>query len=186
MDKLDLINNKKARRQTRAALLGLSLLLIVGCGYRLYPTSGKIGPEIKTVYVAVFANNTPEANIETGFRNAFIDQFIKGRRFKVVDSEGSADAVLKGDIRNLILAPLSYRGDSNIAVEKRITVTLSLALEVKGTASPLWREASFSQWGDFTLDSANLLAGQASQKRALAKLADDVAEKAYRRMIADF
>ncbi len=167
-------------------IAGLFCFLVGGCGYRLYPASGKIGTEIQKVYVAVFTNNTPEANIETDFRNAFIDQFIKGRRFKVVDSEGSADAVLRGDIRNMILAPLSYRGDSNIAVEKRITVTLSLTLEAKGASAPLWREANFSQWGDFTLDNTNLLAGLASQKRAMAKLADDVAAKAYRRMIADF
>ena len=178
----------------RFAGLGLLALLLIlgpggyGCGYHLRPTGENIGKDIKKIFVASFANNTPEANIETSFRNAFIDQFIKGRRFQIVNAEGLADAVLKGEIRNLVVAPLAYRGDSNLAVEKRITVTLSLTLEAKGTPAALWHEESFAQWGDYALDSNNLSAAavQASQKNALSKLADDVAERAYRIMITDF
>jgi hypothetical protein len=183
-------------RLTIIGTVAISLLLCLGgagCGYRLYPgadnvgtQSGGISNDIKKVFVAVFTNNTPEPNIETGLRNAFIDQFIKGRRFKIVNAEGLADVVLKGDIKNLVVSPLAYRGDSNLAVEKRITVTLSLTLEAKGSPTALWREANFTQWGDYALDGTNFSAGQAGQKNALSKLANDVAERAYRLMTADF
>jgi len=170
-----------------AAAISLMLCLgVTGCGYHLYPAGDKIDKDVKKVFVTVFTNNTPEANIETGFRNAFIDQFIKGRRFKIVNTEESADAVLKGDIKSLVVTPLAYRGDSNIALEKRITVTLSLTLEAKGLPTALWHEANFSQDGDYTWDGKNLSAGQTSQKNALSKMANDVAERAYRMMIADF
>ena len=165
-----------------------------GCGYHLYPEGAKQSDPIlantsnasKKVFVAVFTNNTPEANIETGLRNAFIDQFIKGRRFQIVNAEGLADAVLKGSIKNLMVSPLAYRGASNLAVEKRITVTLSLTLEAKGTPSALWREENFTQWGDYALDGTNFSAAQTGQKNALFKLANDAAERAYRLMTADF
>jgi hypothetical protein len=172
----------------------ISLLLFLGgtgCGYRLYPGVDAVGMQggkstTKKVFVAVFTNNTPEANIETGLRNAFIEQFIKGRRFQIVNAEGLADAVLKGNIRNLVVSPLAYRGDSNLAVEKRITITLSLTLNAIGSPTALWREENFTQWGDYSLDGTNFAAGQASQKNALSKLANDVAERAYRLMTADF
>ena len=188
----------------RLCVVPILLLLCLGgagCGYHLYPAgdevgnqsgqmnakmSAKMNNDIQKVFVAVFTNNTPEPNIETGLRNAFIDQFIKGRRFKIVNAEGLADAVLKGDIKNLVVSPLAYRGSSNLAVEKRITVTLSLTLEAKGSPTALWREENFSQWGDYALDGQNLSAGQTSQKNALSKLANDVAERAYRMMTADF
>src|SRR3990172_3976464 len=95
---------------------------VIGCGYRFSPAGEGIGRDIKKVYVAAFANNTAEANIETAFRNAFIDQIIKGRRYKVVDSEEAADTLLKGDIKNLSISPLAYRGIS-LTVEQRINVT---------------------------------------------------------------
>jgi hypothetical protein len=154
-----------------------------GCGYRFHPAGDKISRDIRKVYVDVFTNNTAEANIETTFRNAFIDQIIKGRRFVNVNAAGLADAVLKGDIKNLTASPLAYRGESNLALEKRITVTLSLTLDEKDTKKTLWREDNFSQWGDYTLDSQNLIA---SQKNALVKMANDAAERAYRMMVADF
>ncbi len=84
-------------RMGRIASLALLLLSLSlgGCGYRLYPQGERIGGDTQKVYVAVFANNTPEANIESVFRNAFIDQFIKGRRFRLVDSEEAADALIE-------------------------------------------------------------------------------------------
>jgi hypothetical protein len=184
-------------RNSLASIRVWAILLLclggTGCGYHSYPAGDNVGniganmsKDIQKVFVNVFTNNTPEANIETGFRNAFIDQFIKGRRFKIVNAEGLADAVLKGNIKNLVVSPLAYRGGSNLAVEKRITVTLSLTLEAKGSPTALWREENFSQWGDYALDGQNLSAGQASQKNALSKLANDVAERAYRMMTADF
>lgn len=173
-----------------AVAILLMLWGVTGCGYHLYPggdnKSANMSNDIRKVFVAVFTNNTPEANIETGLRNAFIDQFIKGRRFQIVNAEGLADAVLQGDIKNLVVSPLAYRGGSNLAVEKRITVTLSLALTAKGSPTALWRVENFSQWGDYALDGTNLSAGQTSQKNALSKLASDVAERAYRLMTADF
>ena len=101
----------------------------------------------------------------------------------IVNAVGLADAVLKGDIKNLTASPLAYRGDNNLALEKRMTVTLSLTLEEKDTKKTVWREENFSQWGDYTLNSRNLNAGQ---KNALVKMANDAAERAYRMMVADF
>jgi hypothetical protein len=180
-----------------AAVILLMFWGVTGCGYHLYPVGDEVvnksgnmsagsSNDIRKVFVDVFTNNTPEANIETGLRNAFIDQFIKGRRFQIVNAVGLADAVLKGDIKNVVVSPLAYRGGSNLAVEKRITVTLSLTLTVKGSPTALWLVENFSQWGDYTLDGTNLSAGQSSQKNALSKLANDIAERAYRLMTADF
>ncbi len=172
-------------RRINAIAIFLLVFPVIGCGYRFSPGGEGIGRDIKNVYVASFANNTAEANIETTFRNAFIDQIIKGRRFKVVTSEEAADTLLKGDIKNLSLSPLAYRGIS-LTVEQRINVTLSLVLEEKATKKVLFREENFSQWGDFAADGTAISAGAASQKNALVKLANDAAERAYRMMFADF
>jgi hypothetical protein len=71
------------------------LLLIVACGYRFIPDGEAIDKNIQKVFVDVFVNKTSEANIENTFRTAFIDQVIQGRRFKLADSPGEADAILK-------------------------------------------------------------------------------------------
>lgn len=166
------------------------VFLAAGCGYRFTPAGEKIGQDIKKVYVGVFTNNTAEANIEMAFRNAFIDQFIKGRRFKVADSEETADAVLKGDIKNLAVSHLAYRGD-NLAVEIRATVTMSVTFERRDTKKIIWREENFSQWEDYVADGMDISAvdmagSERGRKNALIKLANDAAERAYRLITADF
>ena len=163
----------------------LPVFLTIGCGYRLTPTGEIIGQDIKKVYVDVFANDTAEANIEMAFRNAFIDQFIKGRRFKTVNSEETADAVLKGNIKNILISHLAYRSD-NLAVEKRINVTISVTFQERGTKKIIWRNENYSQWGDYLLGGADIAAGERNRRNALVKLANDVAERAYRLMVADF
>jgi len=111
----------------------LSLLVICllgGCGYRFSPAGEHIDKNIRKVFVDIFANRTSEANVESTFRNSFIDQFITGRRFTIVDSREAADAILKGSIESLTTSPLSYKS-SNIAAEERITVTMELSFEEK-------------------------------------------------------
>ena len=172
-------------RRIKAIAAFMLVFPVIGCGYRFSPAGENIGRDIKNVYVASFTNNTAEANIEMTLRNAFIDQIIKGRRFKVVNSEEAADALLRGDIKNLSTSPLAYRG-SSLTVEQRINVTLSLVLEEKATKKTLFREENFSQWGDYATDGAGISAGAVSQKNALVKLANDATERAYRMMFADF
>ena len=84
------------------------------------------------------------------------------------------------------MSHIAYRGDNNTAVEKRITVTLSLSLTARGEKKVLWREENFSQWGDYAFDSGSLNAERAGRKNALVKLANDTAERAYRIMVSDF
>ncbi len=161
------------------------VLLIAGCGYHFTPTGENIGRDVKNVYVGVFTNNTAEPNIEMVFRNAFIDQFIKGRRFKTVNSEEAADAVIKGEIKNLVVSPLAYRGD-NIAIEKRLAVTMAVTLKARSTNKIIWGDDNFSQTGDYAVSGMDATIGERVQKNALVKLANDAAERAYRMMISDF
>ena len=84
-----------ARRGSLKVAAGVFFLVLpaLGCGYHFAPAGDKIGQDIHKVYVGAFTNNTAEANIETTFRNAFIDQFINGRRFKIENDEDQNEAL---------------------------------------------------------------------------------------------
>ncbi|MBM4272364.1 MAG: hypothetical protein FJ139_09470 [Deltaproteobacteria bacterium] len=164
----------------------LSLLVICllgGCGYRFSPAGEHIDKNIRKVFVDIFANRTSEANVESTFRNAFIDQFITGRRFIIVDSREAADAILKGSIESLTTSPLSYKS-SNIAAEERITVTMELSFEEKVSSAVIWMNKSFTGTQDYPV--ADMGAKEASRKNALTKLANDTAERAYNSMMSGF
>ena len=161
----------------------IQILFISGCGYRVTPGGEYIDKSIQTVFVDNLANRTSEANIENSFRSAFIDQFIRGRRLKTVDSREAADAVFKGSIETLLTAPLSYNKD-NLAAEDRITLTMDLVLEEKGTGKIIWADKGFSATQDYTF--TGIIAREGNRNAALIKLSNDSAEKAYRLMMSGF
>lgn len=168
---------------TAYLFLLLFALLVSGCGYRFSPGGEYIDKKIRTVFVDNFANRTSETYIEYTFRNAFINQFTTGSRFKIVDSREKADAVFRGSIDNLTTAPLSYQ-KSNLAAEERITVTMELAFEEQDTKKSIWTNKNFSGYQDY--GTPDLSSKEANRKNALIKLSTDTAERAYRLMMSGF
>jgi hypothetical protein len=163
----------------------LVFLLLAGCGYRFTPGGEYIDKGIRTVYVDSFTNRTSEPGIENDFRNAFIDEFIRGGRFKLVDRQELADAVFKGSIESLSTSHLSYRSD-NLAAEERMAVVLNISFEERLGNKIIWANKSFPGRQDYTIDTSNLSVTQTSRKTGLGKLAKDTAERAYRMMMSGF
>ena len=126
-----------AGKTSRVTVLLIFIFITVACGYSLKPGGEYIDKDIQNVFVDVFANKTSEANIENTFRTAFIDQFIQGKKFRIVDSQDRADALFKGSIDNLSSSPLSYK-TTNLAAEERFTLTLSLSFEQRVNKKIIW------------------------------------------------
>ena len=165
------------------AIAVTQITFINGCGYRFTPGGEYIDKSIQTVFVDNFSNKTSEANVENTFRSAFIDQFIKGRRFKLVDGRETADAVFRGNIINLMATPLSYN-KNNLTAEERVTATIELILEEQGTKKVLWTDKNFSSYEEYPFTDVSTK--EQNRKQALIKLANDSAEREYRLIMSGF
>jgi hypothetical protein len=165
------------------SFMAIYVLVLTGCGYRATAGGEYIDKRIQTVFVDNFGNRTSEANVENTMRSAFIDQFIKGRRLKLVDKREEADALCRGSIESLTTVPLAYNKD-NLAAEERITVTIEIILEEQGAGKVLWSDKSFSAIQDYQF--SDIATKIRNRKIALGKLSNDSAEKAYRLMMSGF
>jgi hypothetical protein len=165
-------------------LLGV-LLLFAGCGYRFMPGGENVDKSIQKVYVDVFENKTSEPGIENDFRNAFINQFIKGGRFTMADRQDEADAVFKGSIDNLFTSHLSYQSNT-VAAEERMDAALNVSFSERATKKIVWANRSFTARQDYRVDTSNLSTTQASRKTAITKLTQDMAERVYILMMSGF
>lgn len=173
-----------AEKITRMAVILGCVLMAAACGYSFKACGEYIDKGIQTVFVDVFANKTSEANIENTFRAAFINQFIQGKRFRIVESADRADAVFKGSIDNLTTGTLSYR-TTNLAAEERYTVTLTLGFEERLGNKVIWSYPNLSSVQDYKVSSSTTET-QTSRSAALTKLANDTAERAYRLLMSGF
>lgn len=166
-------------------IIVLFFLIASGCGYHFSPAGEHIEKNIQKVFVDNFFNRTSEAYIENYFRDSFIDQFIKKSRFKLVSREDLADAVLRGSINSLVSSHLAYT-KTDMAKENRVTVTIEVVFEERRNKKIIWADRNLSGKEDYMVDGSNPNITDSNRKNALKKLANDVAEKAYRYIMSGF
>lgn len=155
-------------------------LFIGGCGYHFNEVSESLSG-VRKIYVGNFPNRTDEAYLENIFRNALIDQFVRGNFFQVVGDEAEADAVVRGTIQRISMSHTAYE-EADLAAEENITLYVQIVFENRETGRTLWEDRNFSGNEDYlVLDAADN-----GKKQALIKLSSDMAERAYRLMIAGF
>ena len=167
----------------RGVLMVLAALLLTGCGYGFSGARGSFAPGVRTVFVDVFTNKTSEANADSIFRIAFNSQVVQMGDFKLAQSPGEADAILRGTILSLESLPLAYQSN-NLSAQNRITVTMQISFEERASGKVLWANDAYTGTGDYPVTTVGVT--EASRRDALTKLANDTAERAYRLMMSDF
>ncbi len=161
----------------------LIALLLIGCGYHMEGGRGTFAPDVRTVFVDVFKNNTSEANAESIFRTAFNDEIVKNGHFKIASGPGEADAIFRGTVLSMQSSTLAYQ-TTNLSAENRITVVLRLSFEERSSGKVLWEQETYTATGDYRVTAVG--ATEFSRREALTKMAKDAAERIYRLMLSDF
>ena len=166
-------------------LLMLISLTLMNCGYRFSPGGEWIDKSLQTVFVDNIANTTSEPFIEIYLRNGLEDQFRKSSRFRLTASKDAADLIMQGTILSLNIPPVAYdRYDK--ATEGRAVMAIDLLFEDRRAGKKLWAVKNFSGNETYRIDQANPSATSVSKSTALQKLSNDMAEKAFRNLMAGF
>lgn len=147
----------------------LVLALLPGCtGYRL---GSMLPPEIKTVHVPTFINQTGEPQLELDTTRFALQEFQKDGSLKLATAE-EADAILQVKLTDYKLAPLQYDNSRpTAALEYRITLYASIVMTRKRdgkviTENPrCFGEGTFPVVGDLS----------SSKRTGLPKAAKDLA-----------
>ncbi len=155
------------------------LLLLSGCGYHVAGKGGGGMPgDITELALPVFANDTRKPDIEGLVTAAFADEFLT--TVKVTDS---AVAKMLGRIKSYDLNAVSYSRD-DVNQEYRLTVVFSLKIVSGGDV--LWSDTAITDYEDFVVDTADVMATREAEITALKKLARDTARLVKERMLEDF
>jgi hypothetical protein len=118
---------KKIPSRLLAALLPvLGLLALPGCvGYRL---GTMLPPDIKTIHVPTFINQTGEPQIELQATRSAIEEIQRDGSLKIA-AENQADAILQVKLTQYRLTPLVYEAQrKTAATEYRLTLQAAIVL----------------------------------------------------------
>jgi hypothetical protein len=139
-------------RLTSGFLASLSALALGGCLYGF--AGGGLPPNIKTVAVLPFDNQTPEPTLTQEIAVA-VREAVEGRLGLRQASERQADAVVRGTItRYEPDIPVAYTGEQQNG--GRVTVTrrqlqISVSVEIldQNGGKPLWQRSGLLLKGDY-------------------------------------
>ncbi len=157
-------------------LASLSALALGGCLYGF--AGGGLPPNIKTIAVLPFDNQTPEPTLTQEIAVA-VREAVEGRLGLRQASERQADAVVRGTItRYEPDLPVAYTGDDEGAGQVRVTrrlVQINVSVEIldQDSGKPLWQRSGLLLEGDY--DPGQEAEGR---QKALDKLVTNIVEGA--------
>jgi len=134
----------------------LAILGILGasCGYHLAGTGSTfLGPQFKTLYVSTFSNQTQWSDMGQRLTEAVTREWVRRRRFQLVDDKEHADLSLEGRITAVVVSPVQF-DSSGRASKYQLTLIASMALYDVRSEKPklLWQDKSFSRRTSYSVD----------------------------------
>jgi outer membrane lipopolysaccharide assembly protein LptE/RlpB len=116
-------------RPSLLAPLAVALFLLGGCGYHTLGAATHLPPDVRTISVPVFANQTVANGTQTAMTEAVIRELMARTRFRVTPkADPDADAVLHGTILKELVTPLTYNTTTQQSSSFIITVVASVTL----------------------------------------------------------
>jgi outer membrane lipopolysaccharide assembly protein LptE/RlpB len=122
------------RLAIRAAIVLLLALLVpglAGCGYHSAGSSSVLPPGIKVLGIPSFENRTHTYHLETGLTGAVIREFNSRTRYRVVQSASGADAVLRGTLLSVQVAPVTYDSVTGRASSGLVTIVIQVTITAR-------------------------------------------------------
>lgn len=160
--------------QQLAVLVALSLSFTGCVGYQL---GSMLPPDISSVYIPTFVNETTEPFIEVETTQAAIVQFQLDGSLEVV-REDQADAVLNVTVKNFELEPVGYSKIRRTAAnEYRLVLTASIVFKRISTGEVLVMYPAVTGWSTFPYQGDLASAKRAALPDAAEKLGYNIVKR---------
>lgn len=127
----------------KPALVFAALAFAASCGYHVSGHADALPTAVKTIAVPAFSNATTRYKLTDRMPEAIAREFITRTRYRVVPSEDTADAVLRGTVMNYLVAPTLFDPATSRAATVELRVMLQISLVERTTGKVLFSRPSF-------------------------------------------
>jgi hypothetical protein len=100
-----------------------------GCGYRVAGRGDRLPPDVRTLAVPIFENETARFRIEQRVTAAITREFLQRTRFRVTPEPEGADAVLRGSIKEVRSGVVTF----DLATGRATALQVEVIADVKLT-----------------------------------------------------
>ncbi|MGH9377383.1 MAG: LPS assembly lipoprotein LptE [Terriglobia bacterium] len=117
--------------RSRVRHFGLFLALVPfagGCGYHAGGRGALIPPDVKTIAVPVFKNETPQFKVEQQLTAAVTQELIERTQYRLTQEPAAADAVLKGTVKEIRQGVATFNPQTGSASAIQVEVVLGVEM----------------------------------------------------------
>lgn len=104
------------------------LLTLSSCGYHVAGRRDRLPPDVKTIAVPAFVNETSRFRIEQKLAAAVTREFIERTRFRITPDPSQADALLKGTVKDARAGAVAFDLKTGRATTLQIQVLADVEL----------------------------------------------------------
>jgi hypothetical protein len=130
-------------RLSLLALASCAAISSAACGYRIAGRGDRLPPDIKTLAVPVFTNETPRFRIEQKVSAAVTREFIERTRFRITPNTAGADAVLNGTIKEVRTGVIAFDLSTGRATTLQVQVLAHVDLLDQHTKKVLFSNHNY-------------------------------------------
>ena len=143
------VNSRASSCRARAPiLLAGVLLLLAGCGYHFAGGGRSFAPDVRTIGVEAFANETREVGIEKRIAFAIEREFTMRGPLRVTNTPAAGDLLLTGTVREAADRPVAFNRNDEVLIYET-TLALDLELRRRETGELIWRARGLRSVGDY-------------------------------------
>ncbi len=103
-------------------------LLAASCGYHEGGRGALLPPDVKTIAVPIFTNQTPQFRIEQQLTAAVTQEFIERTSYRITQNPAEADAVLRGTVKQIRQGVVTFNPQTGSATTLQIEVVAGVEL----------------------------------------------------------
>lgn len=110
-------------------LTAFCLLLFLSCGYQVAGQATRIPPDVKTIAVPAFKNQSMTFRIEQQLTAAVTRELLERTHYRIVPDPADADAILKGTVKDVHARAITFDNNTGLATSLQVTVSADVKLE---------------------------------------------------------
>ncbi len=127
--------------------------LCTSCGYALAGRGSFLPASIKVIGIPDFANDTTFYQVEQVLTAKVRSEFIGRGKFKVLPQDAGVDAILKGELTSISVAPAAFN-ESQQATRYTITMTAKIEFRDVQADKVLWQNPAMVFREDYDVATA--------------------------------
>jgi outer membrane lipopolysaccharide assembly protein LptE/RlpB len=178
-----------ARRQFAGALLCgfacAAAFAVGGCGYHVAGRAAHLPENWQTIAIPAFVNKTTRYRIEQRLTEAVIREFITRTKYRIVQDQGSADAVLHGDVVSIETAPVLFNSATGEVTTMLVTVHVKVELDDKSTHKAVYKNDDVVFRNEYQI-SSDVQSFFQEEGPALQRMARDFAAQLVSNVLENF